>query len=269
MLRVETMAATPFRYVRSSTSRAVGHRPPAALDEIALTLVKVSQLIVDIGEIVELDINPLLADASSVIALDARIRVRHTDEPAATRLAIRPYPRELEETITLADGTRFLLRPIRPEDEAALQAASKKLSPESIRMRFFTALHAFSHELAARLTQLDYDREMALVLTEVPPATEPSIYGVVRMTGDPDKERAEFAVIVRDDVVAGRGLGTLLMEKIIAYTSSCGIGEIFGDVLSENETMLSICQRLGFTLRREMNLQSIIRVSKALAGPRS
>jgi acetyltransferase len=243
-------------------------RPPAALGEIALTLVKVSQLIIDIGEIVELDINPLLADGSSVIALDARLRVKRTDKPAAARLAIRPYPRELEETIALADGTRFLLRPIRPEDEPTLQAAFKKLSPESIRMRFFASLHDFSHELAARLTQIDYDREMALVLTEVPPATEPSIYGVVRITSDPDKERAEFAVIVRDDV-AGRGLGTLLMEKIIAYTSSCGIGEIFGDVLSENETILSICRHLGFTLHRDMHAPGTIRVSKVLEGSRS
>jgi acetyltransferase len=92
-------------------------RPPAALDEIALVLLKVSQLTIDFGEIIELDINPLLADHEGVLALDARIRVRRSDKPATARLSIRPYPSELEETLTIADGTRFLLRPIRPEDE--------------------------------------------------------------------------------------------------------------------------------------------------------
>ena len=210
-------------------------RPPAALDEIALTLVKVSQLIVDIGEIVELDINPLLADAAGVIALDARIRVKSTDRPAVARLAIRPYPRELEEVVTLADGAKFLLRPIRPEDEPELRAAFNKLSPESIRLRFFIPLRALSHDLAARLTQIDYDREMALIATEPGPAGRRPIYAVVRIATDPDKERAEFAIVVRDDI-AGRGLGTLLMSKIMAYATSCGIREIFGDVLPENET---------------------------------
>ncbi len=240
-------------------------RPTAALDEIALTLVKISQLIVDIGEIVELDINPLLADAVGVIALDSRIRVKATDRPAAARLAIRPYPRELEEAVTLADGAQFLLRPVRPEDEPELRAAFKKLTPESIRLRFFIPLRALSHDLAARLTQIDYDREMALVVTAPGPAGTRPIYGVVRIATDPDKERAEFAIVVRDDV-AGRGLGTLLMSKITAYATSCGIREIFGDVLPENENMLSICRRLGFTLRHDTETPNIVRASKMLAG---
>ena len=240
-------------------------QPPAALDEIALTLVKVSQLIVDFADIVELDINPLLADASGVIALDARIRAKRTDRSAAARLAIRPYPRELEEMITLTDNARFLLRPIRPEDEPVLRAAFEKLSPESIRLRFFIPLRTFSHDLAARMTQIDYDREMALVLTEPGAAGTRPVFGVVRMASDPDKERAEFAIVVRDDI-AGRGLGTLLMRKIMTYATSCGIREIFGDVLPENETMLSICRRLGFTLRHNTDTPSIIRVSKMLAS---
>jgi len=240
-------------------------RPPAALDDVALTLVKISQLTVDFGEIVELDVNPLLADASGVIALDARIRVKPTDRPAVARLAIRPYPRELEEVVSLGDGATFLLRPIRPEDEPELQATFRKLSPENIRLRFFIPLRTLSHDLAARLTQIDYDREMALVVTEPGPAGTRPIYGVVRIATDPDKERAEFAIVVRDDV-AGRGLGTLLMSKITAYAASCGIREIFGYVLSENENMLSICQRLGFALHRDTDTPNIIRVSKMLGG---
>ena len=160
---------------------------PAALDDVALTLVKISQLTVDFGEIVELDVNPLLADASGVIALDARIRVKPADRPAVARLAIRPYPRELEKVVTLGDGATFLLRPIRPEDEPELQATFRRLSPETIRLRFFIPLRTLSHDLAARLTQIDYDREMALIVTEPGPAGTRPISGVVRIASDPDK----------------------------------------------------------------------------------
>jgi acetyltransferase len=256
----ELMAETRvFRLLQGYRDRA-----PAALDEIALTLVKVSQLVVDVGEVAELDINPLLADAAGVIALDARVRLRRIERSAVARLAIRPYPREQEEVVTLADGAKFLLRPIRPEDEPELRAAFDKLSPESIRLRYFIPLRALSHDLAARLTQIDYEREMALVATLPGTAGKRPIYAVVRIATDPDKERAEFAIEVRDDV-AGRGLGTLLMSKIIAHARSCGIREIFGDVLPENESMLSICRRLGFTLHRDTDTPNIIRVRKMLA----
>ena len=140
--------------------------PPADLDAIALTLVKVSQLVCDLAEMSELDINPLLADADGVMALDARIRVRPSARPAAERLAIRPYPKELEETVTLPDGQELLLRPIRPEDEPAFQDLFQRLSPEEIRFRFLHTMKTLSHDLAARLTQIDYDRQMALVLAE-------------------------------------------------------------------------------------------------------
>ena len=140
--------------------------PAAALDDIALTLIKVSQLIIDLAEVVELDINPLLADEFGVIALDARIRVRPAGEPATSRLAIRPYPKDLEETITTANGRSFLLRPVRPEDEPAFHELFAHMSPEDIRMRFFALKKSLSHAVAARMTQIDYDREMALVLAE-------------------------------------------------------------------------------------------------------
>ncbi len=140
--------------------------PAAAMDDIAMTLIKVSQLIIDIGQVTELDINPLLADEFGVVALDTRIRVRATDEPATRRLAIRPYPKELEETITVPDGRSFLLRPVRPEDEPAAQRLFAQMTPEDFRMRFFAPQKSLSHTMAARMTQIDYDREMALVLAE-------------------------------------------------------------------------------------------------------
>jgi len=162
---------------------------------IALSLIKVTQLVIDVPEIVKLDINPLLADEYGVVALDARIKVSEAMGSPVDRLAIRPYPKELEETIPLGDGRTLLLRPILPEDEPALQAAFAKLTPEQIRLRFFVAMKTLSHMMAARFTQLDYDREMALILTEpgIPGKTE--IFGVVRISTGPDHERAEYAII--------------------------------------------------------------------------
>jgi acetyltransferase len=164
----------------------------------------------------------------------------------------------LEEVVSLGDGAIFLLRPIRPEDEPQLQATFRKLSPENIRLRLFIPLRTLSHDLAARLTQIDYDREMALIVTEPGPAGT----GVVRIASDPDKERAEFAIVVRDDTTR-RGLGTLLMSRITAYATSSGIQEIFGNVLPENESMLSICRRLGFTLRHDIDAPKMIRLANS------
>ena len=208
-------------------------QPPADLDAVAATLIKISQLVVDIAEIEELDINPLLADGAGVIALDVRIRIAAASGPPTQRLAIRPYPKELEDTIRLDDGRELILRPVLPEDEPAFQRALAKLTPEEIRLRFFTPLKALTHMQAARFTQIDYDREMALVLAEPTMPGKAEVFGVVRITADPDNERAEYAIIVRHDMT-GKGLGLLLMRRIIDYARQRGIGEIFGDVLREN-----------------------------------
>jgi acetyltransferase len=224
-----------------------GHRDraPADLEAVALTLVKIAQLVIDFAEIAELDINPLLADADGVIALDAKMRVVRADGPPERRLAIRPYPKTLEEEIRLPDGRSLLLRPIRPEDEPALIAAFHRLSPESVRLRFFAPMKELSHASAVRLTQLDYDRQMALVLAEHGPAGVAEIHAVVRIGADPDNETGEFAIVVADDM-AGQGIGTLLMRRLVDHARRRGLKEIFGHVLSENHRMLALCRKLGF-----------------------
>jgi acetyltransferase len=222
--------------------------PPADLDTIAATLIKVAQLVIDMAEIVELDINPLLVESHGVIALDGRIRVAPTALPAERRLAIRPYPCELEEEIELADGRRLLLRPIRPEDERALIAAFRKLSPEAVRLRFFAPIKELTHETAASFTQIDYDRQMALVLTDCVASEAAQIYAVGRLSADPDNVEAEFALTVRDDMT-GMGLGMLLMRRLIEHARRRGIGTIVGHVLRENKAMLGICRLLGFEER--------------------
>lgn len=236
--------------------------PPANLEAVALTLIRISQLIVDLPEIVELDVNPLVADPHGVIALDARMRVRPA-EPGLERLAIRPYPKGLEEHVPLANGRTLLLRPIRPEDEPSLHAAFAKLSPEEIRLRFFVPMKTLSHVAAARFTQLDYDREMALVLTEagIPGHTE--IYGLVSLSSDPDNVRGEFAILVRGDMT-GMGLGIMLMRRIIDYAKARGIMEIEGDVLRENTTMLKLARVLGFTEHNVPDEQNLVRVKLRL-----
>ena len=236
--------------------------PPADLDAVSLNLMRVSQLLIDLPQVVELDINPLLVDVSGAIALDVRVRVVAQPRSGTQRLAISPYPSELEETVLLDDGRALLLRPIRPEDEPALHQAFAMLTPEEIRLRFFVAMRSLTHVMAARFTQIDYDREMALVLAEAANAGT-KIFGVVRIHADPDNERAEFAILVWREL-GGRGLGTLMMNRIIAYARQRGIGELFGHVLRENRRMLALCRALGFAVQPDQDDAKYVTVVLAL-----
>lgn len=240
-------------------------QPAVNLEAIALTLVRLSQLIIDVPEICELDVNPLLADPFGVMSLDARMRIQRADKSGADRLSIRPYPKELEEVVPLGDGRILLLRPILPEDEPSLQNAFAKLTPEEVRLRFFVAMRTLDHVIAARFTQIDYDREMAFILTEPGIAGRTDIYGVVRIIADPDNERAEYAIIVRHDMT-GMGLGVLLMRRILDYAKRRGIREVFGEVLQENRTMLKLCDVLGFQKQRVPEEPGIVRVTLHLDG---
>jgi acetyltransferase len=245
-------------------------RAPADIDAVATTLLRLSRVAIDIGEIRELEINPLLADADGVIAIDARVRVRAMAPGAMAedRLAILPYPRRLETPFAL-DARQFLLRPVRPEDEPAFRAAFDRLRPEDIRMRFFAPMASLDHEMASRLTQIDYDREMALVLVDADGATGidgRGLYGVVRLVADPDGERGEFAVIVRPDM-AGGGIGSRLVRHIAGYARDRGMAEIRGDVLSENGRMRALCAELGFVETKLVEDATIVRVTLDLHAP--
>jgi acetyltransferase len=240
--------------------------PAVDLDAVALALTRVSQLLVDCPQIIELDINPLLADEHGVVAVDARIKIDAEPGAAASRLAIRPYPKELEQDVQLADGRVLLLRPILPEDEPALQAGFEKLTPEEIRARFFVPLKTLSHVMAARFTQIDYDREMALALTEHGIPGKAEIFGVVRMVADPDNRAAEFAVIV-ERRFTGLGFGMLLMHRIIDYARARGVAELFGDVLADNARMRRLCKSLGFSESFDADTPGVVRVRLALDPP--
>src|SRR5579872_1277692 len=196
------------------------NQPPVKIDAVADGLIRLAQLVADHPAVAELDINPLLADEHGVLALDARLRARASK---ADRFAIRPYPKELEGDAELQDGSRVHLRPIRPEDEPGIVDLAQHQSADDLRMRFFTSMRGISHELAARLTQIDYDREVALVAE---PLERGTILGVARFAADPDNIRAEYAVAVRTDM-KGRGLGYLLMSRLLEIARARGLSEIF------------------------------------------
>jgi acetyltransferase len=223
-------------------------RPPADIDALAGVLVQLSQMLVDLAEISEIDINPLLVDSRGLVALDARIRLAPAAPgERAARLAIRPYPRELEEA-AYVDGAPILIRPIRPEDEPAHRELLAGIDPEDIRLRFFGYRRQFSHEDLARWTQIDYDREMAFIATIQNADGLPRTLGVVRSIVDPDNTSAEFAILV-DSRIKRRGLGRRLMTKMIGYLRGRGTRKIEGQILLENEAMLRLVTTLGFTIR--------------------
>jgi acetyltransferase len=235
--------------------------PPVDRDALHLVITQIAQLLVDLPEVVELDVNPLLADARGVLALDARMRVAAADASrrATDRLAIRPYPKELEETVALRDGSRLLVRPIRPEDEPAHQRMFASLAPEDVRFRFFNQVKALPHSQMARYTQIDYEREMAFV------ALEPSgeTLGVARAIFDPDGVQAEFAIAVRSDR-KGRGLGHALLDKLIRHCRARGAARVVGQVLPDNRAMLDLAASLGFR-RRFVPGEGVVEVELALA----
>ena len=220
-------------------------RKAVDLDAVAQALIKVSHLVADFPEIAELEVDPLYASPRGVIALGARIRIDTPALPGTARLAIQPYPKQLEETVTLADGTPALLRPIRPEDEPGLHAMIAAMSAEDLRLRFFAPTRRLSHHTAARMTQIDYDREMAFVLV-TPEAAGGEIIGVVHLIADPDRKRAEFAPMVRSGRTH-RGLGTLLMGKTISYARQSDIGELYAEVLRENTGMIKLANHYLFS----------------------
>ena len=225
-------------------------RPAADFDALCDVLVRIGQMACDLPELAELDINPLLADSAGVVALDARMRlvaVTSGSDPLA-RLAILPYPDELEQRLPWAGGT-VTIRPVRPEDGPAHQAFFAALSAEDVHFRLFAALRELSPAQLARFTQIDYAREMAFIATRESAAGQPETLGVARVVADPDNVRGEFAVTVRTDLKA-HGLGYLLMTRLIDYCRARGLSELTGTVLPDNVRMLALAQALGFTARR-------------------
>jgi acetyltransferase len=240
--------------------------PAADTDAVALLLVKLAQLAADLPELRELDLNPVLADRTGLIAVDARVAVAPLAPvrrgPAGhPRFAIRPYPTEWERNAAMRDGTTILVRPVRPEDEPLYGPFFAAVTPQDLRLRFFAPVKEFGHRFVARLTQIDYARAMAFIAIE---ESSGEMLGVVRLHADANYERGEYAVLVRSDL-KGRGLGYLLMQMIIEYGRAEDLKIIEGQVLSENTAMLAMCRKLGFHVAFDPNDADTCVVELALA----
>jgi acetyltransferase len=204
-----------------------------------------SRLVVELGTLIEGEVNPVWVGREGACAAAASFRLSATTKRP---LAIQPYPAELERKLTLWDGREVLLRPIRPEDAKAHQRAFAASAEEDRRMRYFTSLRELSDEAAARSTQIDYDREMALVAVD--PAEPTELLGGARIIADPDNRAAEFAVSVRSSM-KGTGLGPLALGMILDYAYDRGIQQVWGTVLRENKAMIAVAERLGFRRERD------------------
>ncbi|MBA3505222.1 MAG: GNAT family N-acetyltransferase [Betaproteobacteria bacterium] len=227
-----------------------------AIEPLIRLLLQVSALVCALPWVRELSLDPVAVLGGRVEITAARIVV--DPQRSATgnynHMAIHPYPRELEAEVQLADGTRLLVRPIRPEDAELERIFVASLSEQTRFFRFFYRLHELTPAMLARFTQVDYGRELALLaLTEDMLASEgTAIVGIARYIANPDHESAEFAVVV-GDAWQGRGVGTMLLERLIAAAKRHGFKRLQGAVLRANEAMLTFAQRRGFTLRSDQN----------------
>ncbi len=231
------------------------------LEGIVEMLVRLSELVVEQPSVLRLAIDPLLVSAGRQVVLDAHVELGRPGRETRAVLAVRPYPRELEQTATLRDGRTIRLRPIRPDDAPRLQQMFDNLTPEDRRRRLFSSISELSDELAARMTQIDYDREMVLVALD--PDDPDQIWGGARIAADADNRRAEYSVTIRSDK-QGLGLGRICFDRVLDYARSRGIEEVWGTVLAENDGMLGLAQHLGFTRRRDPDSPDLFITEKRL-----
>jgi len=233
----------------------------AALEDV---LLRVSEMVCELPLLKEMDINPLILDEQGVLAADARVVVEYR-QPGTDRyahMAIYPYPTHLVSQWQLVDGTDIVIRPIRPEDADLVKRFVHDLSDESKYFRFMNSVQELTEEMLARLTQIDYSREMALVAVTQDQSPETEL-GVARYAINPDGLSCEFALVVANNI-AGKGLGQRLMIALMEAARSKGLEVIEGEVLSHNHNMLKLMNRIGFSIKPHAEDTGIMQVSKRL-----
>ena len=137
-----------------------------------------------------------------------------------------------------------MLRPIKPEDGTQHLEFFNALDPDDVRYRVFMPMRELERHQLARLTQIDYDREMAFMATCERESGRFETLGMARAIADPDNISAEFAIIVRSDL-KGQGLGPILLRKLIDYCRSRGTRELVGEALSDNLRVLGLVLQFG------------------------
>jgi acetyltransferase len=247
--------------------QGVRGRPPVDLPRLEQILVRFSRLVIEQPWIREIDINPLLAGPSGVLALDARVLLYASDvrQDQLPRSAIRRYPMQYASPWRSSDGTDVLIRPIRPEDEPLIVELHRKLSERSVRFRYFQAMQLdqrTAHERLIRVCFNDYDRELALIV-ERRDAAGAQILAVGRLSKVPGQRRAEFALVI-DDQWQRRGLGTELLRRLVQIGRDEKVSAITADILPENVSMQRICEKLGFQLERRFD-DGVVRAALLLS----
>ena len=232
--------------IKSGKIRGRSALRPLDIAALSQVLVQVSNLVVDCPEIERLDIHPLLAAGDEFTLLDVTLTLAAFNGVNESRLAIRPYPHTLEESVTLKNGETCLFRPILPEDEPLLRRFIAQVTKEDLYYRYFSEINEFTHEDLANMTQIDYDREMAFVAVREQ-GGEAEIIGVTRAISDADNTEAEFSVLVRSDL-KGVGLGRRLLEKMIVYTRHHGLQQLNGITMPRNQGMITLAKKLGFSV---------------------
>ncbi|MCE2572522.1 bifunctional acetate--CoA ligase family protein/GNAT family N-acetyltransferase [Motilimonas eburnea] len=249
------MALSRYMVINALKSQKIRDRHlPSGFDMEALCvmLTQVAHLIIDCPEIHEIDFNPVLMAGSKITLLDVNVKLQMVEGDAAARLAIRPYPKELEEYVTIRNGSRVLVRPILPEDEPKHRVFDSGLSPEDRYKRYFGERAQMTHEEMALLTQIDYAREMAFVAVACDEHDEEGeTLGVVRASTDPDNTEAEFAMVVKGDM-QGQGLGRFLLDKLIRYYKNNGTQTLMGFTMLQNKGMAELARKLGFKVTIEL-----------------
>jgi acetyltransferase len=224
------------------------NRPPADMERLEEMIIRLSQLLIDFPRIAELDMNPVLIKDGRPEAVDARILVSEEDLPSPLHLVISAYPEEDETHLVTQEGARLFIRPVRPEDAPLFQSFFKVLSPTTIYNRFFSHVKELSPKMLARFTQIDYDREIALVAFDDDPGAE-RMLGVARIMGNPDGKEGEFAVVVGDPW-HGKGIGSSLLQNCLSTAERRGFQRVWGIVLPENRSMLALGKKLGFQINK-------------------
>ncbi len=238
--------------------------PAINCDALKKVLLRVSEMVCELPEIIEADINPLIADEGGVIAVDARFRVNYAPATGIKydHMAIHPYPVDYVQTRQLPDGTDIVIRPIHPNDSILEQQFVRDLFEKSRYMRFMHALQELTPEMLVRFTQIDYDREMCFMAVTEIDDKEVSL-GVARYAITPDGDSCEFALVTAD-AWQGKGLGFLLMKTLMRSAREKGLSIIEGDVLANNAGMLRLMSRLGFEAIRDPEDFTVVNVKRRL-----
>ena len=238
---------------------------PKNIDKLIEALIRMSYLAADYPEIAELDINPLVVTPTDVIALDARIVVDEEimKKPVKeySHLILRPYPESLIKKATLKDGSKILLRPIKPEDEPLWLELLASCSKESIYHRFRYDFYFDSHDIASQYCFIDYDREIAIV-AEVEEEGKKKLIGVGRLIGDPDVEVMEFAILITDSWQK-KELGFTLTNYCMEIAKSRGVKILAAETTKDNKPMISVFRKLNFKIR--FNEDTTVSVNKDMS----